>query len=98
MYVIELMADGDLAMDSVYSGRTLTHYLFCEDNNLYSTLYDMVENFNGTKLDGCFYDVLEVCDSYEGEHGNYSLNIMHDRTNIDTIRDAFELLCERELI
>ena len=93
------MLDSDLSLkDSLFSELTSENILFCEDNELHGVLFSVLEEFKGTKLDNVFYVSLDICDECCLNEGNYRLQILHDRTDVGTVENAFKLLVNRGLI
>lgn len=98
MYLLKFMLDRDFSIkDSIFCESTNENILFCEDEDLYKTLYAVLESFKGTKLDNTFYDALSATEGY-WEEGNYQLEIIHDRGDIESAKNAFLTLTQRAFI
>lgn len=98
MYLLKFMLDRDDGIEnSLFCESTSEHLVFCEDEDLYATLYGILEGFKGTRIENAFYDALTAVEGY-WEEGNYSLEIIHDRGDMETAKSAFETLIERQLI
>jgi len=100
MYVLKFRLDGDMHIPTaLYMETTQENLLFCGDGELYEVLYNTLQAFEGTRLDGAFYDALECCDEGCWEAGNYGLTIVHSRgLDVGTVEDAFGTLIENELL